>query len=110
VKYTQGDLHVVDALNITNQDPGDLSDRLYKHGWDSVLLVDGGEIDPNLYDATSDLEWCETAPSGECEVYKVMLYSSLVLSLGAVRMIEQALAPSTPLNKSIHCDGELLHF
>ncbi|XP_065915880.1 large ribosomal subunit protein uL4-like [Dysidea avara] len=110
VKYTQGDLHIVDALNSSSQDPDELSDRLYKHGWDSVLLVDGGEIDANLYEATSDLEWCEIVPSGECEVYKVMLYSSLVLSLGAVRLIEQALAPNTPLNKSIHCDNELLQF
>ena len=110
VKYAQGDLHIVDALNFNSSNPEDIASTLYKHGWDSVLLVDGGAVDPNLYEATAGLEWCEAIPSGQCDVYSVMLRSSLVLSLGAVRMIELALAPETPLTKTIHYDQErLLH-
>lgn len=111
VKYAQGDLHIVDALNFNSTNPEDISTTLYKHGWDSVLLVDGGAVEPNLYEATASLEWCEAIPSDQCDVYNIMLRSSLVLSLGAVRMIEQALVPDTPLNQTIHDDTEqLLHF
>lgn len=111
VKYAQGDLHIVDALNFNGTQPEHISSTLYKHGWDSVLLVDGGAVDRNLYEATAGLEWCEVIPSGQCDVYSIMLRSSLVLSLGAVRMIEQALSPDTPLNQTIHYDAErLLHF
>lgn len=111
VKYAQGDLHIVDALNFNSTNPEDISTTLYKHGWDSVLLVDGGAVEPNLYEATVGLEWCEAIPSNQCDVYNIMLRSSLVLSLGAVRMIEQALVPDTPLNQTIHDDTEqLLHF
>jgi len=106
VKYAQGDLHIMDALNFNSPKAENISSTLYKHGLDSVLLVDGGAVDPNLYEATSDLEWCEVVPSGQCDVYNIMLRSSLVLSLGAVRMIEQALAPDTPLNKTTHYDTE----
>ena len=102
VKYAQGDLHVVDALNFNSTSPEEISSILYKHGWDSVLLVDGGAIDPNLHEAMASLEWCDAIPSDQCDVYNMMLRSSLVLSLGAVRMIEQALAPDNPLSKTVN--------
>ena len=110
VKYAQGDLHIVNALDFDSPKSEDISSTLYKHGWDSVLLVDGGAVNPNLYEATASLQWCEAMASGQCDVYNIMLRSSLVLSLGAVRMIEQALAPDNPL-KTIHYDSKKpLHF
>ena len=94
VKYAQGDLHVVDSLQLGSNKEQDLAPILQKHGWDSVLLVEGGEVHENLCLASSDLDKVDVLPSKGLNVYSILLRSTLVLSLGAVRMLEERLQDS----------------
>ena len=52
---------------------------------------DGGDINKNLCYATSNLEKVDVLPSRGLNVYSMLLRDKLVLSVGAVLMLEQRL-------------------
>ena len=91
VKYTQGDLTVVDALQIPAHKLKGVLPILERESWDSVLLVDGGEVDKNLCYATRNLQSVDVLPSYGLNVYSMLLSEKLVLSIGAVRVLEERL-------------------
>ena len=91
VKYTQGDLTVVDALQVPTHRVRETFPILEREVWSSVLLVDGGELDRNLCYATRNLQKVDVLPSKGLNVYSILLRDKLVLSIGAVRQLEQRL-------------------
>ena len=91
VKYAQGDLCVVDSLEMELHKTKGFLSLMQLHGWSSVLLVDGGDVNLNLCRATSNLQKVDVLPSRGLNVYSILLRDSLVLSLGAVRMLEERL-------------------
>ena len=96
VKYSQGDLHIVDSLQLSSDETKDLVPILEKHGWNSVLLVEGGDVDMNLCLASDDLEKVDVLPSRGLNVYSILLRDTLVLTLGAVRMLEERFLRDIP--------------
>lgn len=91
VKYAQGDLCVVDSMEMDLHKTKGFTSLMKLHDWTSVLLVDGGDVDLNLCRATSNLQKVDVLPSRGLNVYSILLRDSLVLSLGAVRMLEERL-------------------
>lgn len=91
VKFAQGDLFVVDSLQVSSPKTRDLVPLLENHGWSSVLLVDGGDLDHNLCRALLNLQKVNILPSRGLNVYSILLRDTLVLSIGAVRMLEEGL-------------------
>ena len=91
VKFSQGDLHIVDSLALPSHKTRDLEPILKIHEWESALLVDGGDVDRNLCLASSNLESIDVLPSRGLNVYSILLRETLVLSVGAVRMLEERL-------------------
>ena len=91
VKYTQGDLTVVDALQVPTHRVRETLPILEREEWSSVLMVDGGELDRNLCYATRNLQKVDVLPSKGLNVYSILLRDKLVLSIGAVRQLEQRL-------------------
>lgn len=94
VKYAQGDLTIVDSMEITNHKTKTFLSLMELHGWKSVLLVDGGDVNLNLCRATSNVQKVDVLPSRGLNVYSILLHDTLVLSLGAVRMLEEKLRSS----------------
>lgn len=92
VKYAQGDLVVVDSLNLQSHKTSYLLGLLQKHKLDSVLLVDGGTLDKNLALASSNIQEVDVLPSIGLNTYSILLRKKLVLSLGAVRLLEERLS------------------
>ena len=92
VKYAQGDLIVVDSLSLQLHKTQRLVKILKKHKLESVLLVDGGPLDKNLALASSNLQEVDVLPSVGLNTYSILLRKKLVLSLGAVRMLEERLS------------------
>lgn len=92
VKYAQGDLSIVDSLEMDVPKTKEFSSLMNLHGWNSVLLVDGGDVNINLCRATSNLQRVDVLPSRGLNVYSILLRDNLVLSLGAVRMLEERLS------------------
>ena len=91
IKYAQGDLTVVDALQVPTPKLKGVLLMLEREEWDSVLMVDGGDVDRNLCYATRNLETVDVLPSHGLNVYSMLLRKKLVLSLGAVRLLEERL-------------------
>ena len=90
-KYTQGDLVIVDSLEMDVLKTKAFVELMELHDWNSVLLVDGGDVNMNLCRATSNLQKVDVLPSRGLNVYSILLRETLVLSLGAVRMLEERL-------------------
>lgn len=91
VKFSQGDLQIVDSLALPSHKTRDLEPILKIHEWESALLVDGGDVDRNLCLASSNLESVDVLPSHGLNVYSILLRETLVLTVGAVRMLEERL-------------------
>ena len=91
VKFAQGDLEVVDSLRIDSHKTKTVTSILAKHGWKSVLFVDGGEVDRNFCLASSNIQKVDVLPSIGLNVYSILLRDALVLTVGAVRMLEERL-------------------
>lgn len=92
VKYAQGDLLVVDSLNLQLHKTQHLLEMLKNHKLESMLLVDGGSLDKNLALASSNIQEVDVLPSVGLNTYSILLRKKLVLSLGAVRMLEERLS------------------
>ncbi len=92
-KFSQGDMYVVDTLSLTDtKKTKDLLSLLEKHEWDSVLLVDGGDtVDLNLAHASQNIQTVDVLPSIGLNVYSILLRDKLVLSIGAIRLLEERL-------------------
>lgn len=91
VKYAQGDLFIVDSFDLKSLKTKGFVSLMKLHDWDSVLLVDGGDVNTNLCRATSNLQKVDVLPSKGLNVYSILLRENLVLSLGALRLLEERL-------------------
>lgn len=91
IKYAQGDLTVVDALQVPSHKLKGVLPILEREEWESVLMVDGGDVDQHLCYATRNIQTVDILPSHGLNVYSMLLRKKLVLSLGAVRLLEERL-------------------
>ena len=91
IKYAQGDLHIVDSLQLSSHKTSHFLSILEKNGWKSALLVDGGSVEKKLSLASSNVDQIDVLPSIGLNVYSMLMRKTLVLSLGAVRMLEERL-------------------
>ncbi|KAK3748742.1 hypothetical protein QZH41_015689 [Actinostola sp. cb2023] len=89
VRYAQGDLHIVESFDDIEEEK-DLIPILERRGWKSAVLVDGVP-NTNLIDATQDLDKVDVFYSENVNVYSILLRHNLVLSLDAVKRLEQRL-------------------
>ena len=94
VKFAQGDLYVVDSLSLSGSHKTKLLlEILEKHKWNSVLLCDGGQsVDVNLALASQNIPTVDVLPSIGLNVYSILLRDKLVLSIGAIRLLEERLS------------------
>jgi large subunit ribosomal protein L4 len=93
VKYSQGDLHIVDSLSMENHKTKSLLRLLELHQFKSVLFVDCGDfIDTNIALASQNLKDVDVLPTCGLNVYSVLKRDTLVLTIGAVKLLEQRLS------------------
>lgn len=91
VKHAQGDLIIVDCLQVDSLKTKHFLPFMPIHNFTSALLVDGGKVNLNLCRATGNLQEVNVLPSIGLNVYSILQHEKLVLSLGAVRMLEERL-------------------
>lgn len=92
IRFSQGDLHVVDSLELPTHKTRHLVEVLERNCWHSALLVDGGELDRNIALSVGNLQEVDILPSIGLNVYSILLRKTLILSVGAVRMLEERLS------------------
>ncbi|KPP75994.1 39S ribosomal protein L4, mitochondrial-like [Scleropages formosus] len=92
-KLTQDYLHIVDSLEMPTADPQFLLDLAqYRHWGQSVLIVDVNEEFPqNILQATASLKTVNIIPAIGLNVHSMLKHESLVLTLEAVKFLEDSL-------------------
>ena len=93
VKLAQDDLHIIDNLDIPTDDPEYLRDLCEERLWGpSVLLVDDLDIAPrNITAATDAINHIHIQPVYGLNVYSMLKYETLVLTVSAVEKIQSKL-------------------
>ncbi|XP_013416451.1 39S ribosomal protein L4, mitochondrial [Lingula anatina] len=92
-KYAQDNLHIVDSLDIPQDDPEYLQELIEHRNWGlSVLFVDDDDIMPeNIILATDPIGHFNVMPVYGLNVYSMLKHETLVLTLRAVEKIEERL-------------------
>ncbi|KAH8351444.1 large ribosomal subunit protein uL4m [Drosophila kikkawai] len=93
VKLAQDDLHIVEGVDIPTGDAQFLKDLIAERNWGpSVLIVDEDHMFPaNISQATDSLGYVNLMPSFGLNVYSMLKHDTLVLTVAAVKHLEQRL-------------------
>jgi large subunit ribosomal protein L4 len=90
-KQAEGKLVVLDAATVDEPKTKALRARLDAFGWDSVLIIDGSEIDANFARAARNLPKVDVLPQQGANVYDILRRDTLVLTRAAVERLEARL-------------------
>jgi large subunit ribosomal protein L4 len=90
-KQAEGKLVVLDAAKVEEPKTKALRSRLDAFGWDSVLIIDGSEIDVNFARAARNLPKVDVLPQQGANVYDILRRDTLVLTRAAVERLEARL-------------------
>jgi large subunit ribosomal protein L4 len=91
VKYDEGRLVVIDAARVDESKTKALRARFEILGWDSVLVIDGPEVDENFMRAARNLPRVDVLPQQGANVYDILRRDTLVLTRAAVQHLEARL-------------------
>ncbi|RMD63203.1 MAG: 50S ribosomal protein L4 [Alphaproteobacteria bacterium] len=91
VKAADGKLVVLDSVQIDTPKTGALAKKLDALGWESVLVIDGTQVDPGFARAARNLPNVDVLPEGGANVYDILRRDTLVLTRQAVEALEARL-------------------
>ncbi len=91
VKQAEGKLAILDAATLKDAKTSALSGKLDALGWDSVLIIDGPEVDKNLARAAANLPRVDVLPQQGANVYDILRRDTLALTKAAVEHLETRL-------------------
>ncbi len=91
-KQAEGKLVVLDTARLDEPKTAALAKRLAGFGWESVLVVDGPEIDVNFRRAAANLPGLDLLPSQGANVYDILRRDILVLTRAGVAALEERLS------------------
>jgi len=87
-KQADGELIILNQAVLTSPKTKELSAKLDKLGWTSVLVVSGTEIDDNFALAARNVPNLDVLPSEGANVYDILRHQTLVLTKDAVETLE----------------------
>lgn len=99
LKYAQGKLKLVKNTEIEQPKTKLLVSKLKTKGWHGkkTLLIDGKYVNEWFRRASNNLPLLKVLPQRACNVYDILSYDQLVLTLEAVQYLEQRLVdPNEP--------------
>ncbi len=88
VKHADGKLVVLDDAKLSEAKTSALAGKLRELGWDSVLVIDGAEVDRNFAVAARNLPLVDVLPQQGANVYDILRRDFLVLTKTAVEQLE----------------------
>jgi large subunit ribosomal protein L4 len=90
-KQAEGKLVVLDAARAGEGKTRALAAQFKKLGWESVLIIDGPELDANFARAARNLPKVDVLPQQGANVYDILRRDTLVLTRSAVEHLEARL-------------------
>ncbi|XP_032592154.1 39S ribosomal protein L4, mitochondrial [Drosophila grimshawi] len=93
VKLAQDDLHIIENVELPTRDAQFIRDLIAERNWGpSVLIIDKQEMFPeNICYATDSIGYVNLMPSFGLNVYSMLKHDTLVLTVEAVKHLEQRL-------------------
>jgi large subunit ribosomal protein L4 len=90
-KQAAGKLVVLDKAALADAKAKGLAAKLAAFGWESVLIIDGPELDANFVKAAANLPRIDVLPQQGANVYDILRRDTLVLTKAAVEHLEARL-------------------
>jgi large subunit ribosomal protein L4 len=90
-KYSEGKLIVLEAAHFPEAKTKLLRQRFAALGWDSVLIIDGPDLDAGFVRAARNLPLVDVLPQQGANVYDILRRDTLVLTRAAVAHLEARL-------------------
>ncbi len=90
-KQSDGKLVILDQASLKKGATKVLAAKIAKLGWESVLIIDGPELDQNFARAASNLPGIDVLPQQGANVYDILRRDTLVLTKDAVKHLEARL-------------------
>jgi large subunit ribosomal protein L4 len=90
-KQADGKLVVLDSASLPAAKTKELAQRFKKLGWNSVLIIDGPEVDESFARAARNLPRVDVLPQQGANVYDILRRDTLVLTRTAVQHLEARL-------------------
>ncbi|XP_034473731.1 39S ribosomal protein L4, mitochondrial [Drosophila innubila] len=108
VKLAQDDLHIIENVEIPTRDAQFVKDLIQERNWGpSVLIIDKQDIFPeNICYATDHLGYVNLMPAFGLNVYSMLKHDTLVLTVDAVKHLEQRLLYQLHRNDAISKGGK----
>ncbi|WP_142848538.1 50S ribosomal protein L4 [Telmatospirillum sp. J64-1] len=90
-KAADGKLVILDAARLDAPKTKELAGRFATLGWNSVLVIDGTEVNINFARASQNLPHVDVLPQQGANVYDILRRDTLVLTKDAVEALEARL-------------------
>jgi large subunit ribosomal protein L4 len=90
-KQAEGKLIVIDNATVTEAKTKALRGRFAALGWESVLIIDGAEINEGFARAARNLPRVDVLPQQGANVYDILRRDTLVLTRAAAEQLEARL-------------------
>ena len=90
-KQAEGKLIVIDNATVTEAKTRALRDRFAAFGWNSVLIIDGAELNEGFARAARNLPRVDVLPQQGANVYDILRRDTLVLTRAAAEQLEARL-------------------
>jgi large subunit ribosomal protein L4 len=90
-KHAEGKLVVLEAARASAGKTKALAAQFKRLGWESVLIIDGPELDANFARAARNLPKVDVLPQQGANVYDILRRDTLVLTRSAVEHLEARL-------------------
>ena len=90
-KQADGKLIVLDEAKSKTSKTTDLAKQVKKLGWESVLVIDGAEVDANFGLAARNIKGIDVLPSQGANVYDILRRDTLVLTKSGVEKLVERL-------------------
>lgn len=87
-KARANELIILDKIEAKEPKTSSLAKSLEKLGLNSVLIVDGVQVNENIAKAAGNLHWLDVLPSQGINVYDILRRDKLVLTKAAIEQLE----------------------
>jgi large subunit ribosomal protein L4 len=91
-KQAAGKLVILEDAKLSELRTAKLLAQIKKLGWDSALIIDGADLDPNFTWAARNIPLVDVLPQQGANVYDIMRRDTLVLTKAAVEALQGRLA------------------
>lgn len=91
-KQAEGKLFILQSASIKEAKTSSVAKNLKKIGWDSVLFIDGDQVDANFKKSVANIARVDVLPTVGANVYDILRRENLVITEAGLKKLEERLS------------------